>query len=455
VADRFERVLIANRGEIACRIMRACRSVGLETVAVCSEADRHALHVSLADRFELIGPAAARASYLRIDRILEAARRSGAQAIHPGYGFLSENASFAQAVVDAGLVWIGPSPRTIADMGDKSRARALAAHAGLPVLPGAPLEDGIGPSSLQSAAERIGFPLLIKATAGGGGMGIQHVRSASELSEALKRTQTLGARLFGDGGVYLERWVPRARHIEVQVVGDGEGGVIHLFERDCSVQRRFQKVIEETPAPALAEHTRAAVCAHAVRLAESSRYRGPGTVEFILDAETEDAYFLEMNTRIQVEHGITEMVTGVDLVALQLAIANGEGLGVRQAEVQSAGVAVECRLYAEDPKAGFRPSTGRLDTLRFPASSATLRIDSGLREGDAVTPYYDPLIAKVMTLGADRRAALRQMSEALLEVQIAGIKSNLQLLRQVATYPGFIDARLLHTGILAEAHAGC
>jgi 3-methylcrotonyl-CoA carboxylase alpha subunit len=338
-------------------------------------------------------------------------------------------------------------------MGDKSRARAIAAQAGLPVLAGDTLAGGIEPASLEAAAERIGFPLLVKASAGGGGIGIQQVRCASELSEALARTRILGTRLFGDGSVYLERWVARARHIEVQVVGDGEGGVIHLFERDCSVQRRFQKVIEETPAPALIERTRSAICAQAVRLAELTRYRGPGTVEFIVDCKTEEPYFLEMNTRIQVEHGITEMVTGIDLVGLQLAIANGEGLGVRQAEVRSAGAALECRLYAEDPLAGFRPSTGRLDTLRFPAPSAGLRIDSGLRQGDAVTPYYDPLIAKVMALGEDRQDALRQMSQALLEVQIGGIKSNLQLLRHLVEYPGFVDSRLLHTGILGEAQA--
>ncbi len=431
-------------------MVRACEALGLDTVAVCSEADRNALHVKRAGRFEVIGPAPARDSYLRVDRIIEAALRSGAQAIHPGYGFLSENAQFAQAVLDANLVWIGPSPQTIADMGNKPRARELASNVGVPVLPAASIGREADEAALRAIAERIGFPLLIKAAAGGGGIGIQRVESAEQLKAAVERTRSLGARLFGDDGVYLERYVPIARHIEVQVVGDGKGRVIHLLERDCSVQRRFQKVIEETPAPGLSEHARTALCRDAVKFAESRGYMGPGTVEFIVDAKSEAHYFLEMNTRIQVEHGITEMVTGIDLVALQLAIANDEVMSVRQEDVVSTGAAIECRLYSEDPRMAFRPSTGRLSTLEFPTASSALRVESGFREGDAVSAFYDPLIAKIMTHAIDREGALNLMQRALEQVKVEGVKTNVELLRRAIQHPAFAVAERLNTGFLEE-----
>lgn len=449
MTDRFRSVLVANRGEIACRVVRACNTLGLDTVAVCSEADRRSLHVEAAQRFEVLGPASARESYLRADRIIEAALRSGAQAVHPGYGFLSENADFAQAVLDANLVWIGPSPETIAEMGNKPRARELAADAGVPVLPAGRLNGDTVDQALE-LAQRIGFPLLIKAAAGGGGIGIQRVDSPEALQQAIERTRSLGSRLFGSGQVYLEKFIPIARHIEVQVLGDGRGHVIHLFERDCSVQRRFQKVIEETPAPALSEESRQALCRDAVRFAESRRYAGPGTVEFIVDAATQSHYFLEMNTRIQVEHGITEMVTGVDIVALQLAIANGEGLSLTQTDVVSNGASIECRIYAEDPRLAFRPSTGRLQTLRFPAATSSVRIDSGFREGDVVTPHYDPLIAKIMTHADDRRHCLRLMEQALGEVVIEGVKTNVDLLRRTIHHQAFTVPGRVHTGFFVE-----
>ena len=440
----FSRVLIANRGEIACRIIRACRSLGLNTVAVCSEADALSLHAQQADQSVVIGPAAPRDSYLDIERLLAAARDTGAEAVHPGYGFLAENAGFARAVVEAGLTWIGPDAQTIADMGNKNKARSLAAAAGVPVVPGSSAVGVSDLAAMAAAADSVGYPLLIKAAAGGGGIGMQRVDSSGTLSAAAVRTRDLAKRYFGDGAVYLERLVPVARHVEVQVLGDGTGHAVHLFERDCSMQRRFQKIIEESPAPALSPATRAGMLESAVRLAAAQRYKGPGTVEFIVDAGTQEYFFLEMNTRIQVEHPVTEMVTGLDIVALQLRIANGEPLSMAQADVALEGHALECRLYAEDPKAGFRPSTGTLRRLVLPNPSSSVRIDTGYREGDTITPYYDPMIAKLIVHAPSRGAALSLMARSLAFTQIEGVKTNLGFLRRAVAHPKFASAEV-HT----------
>ena len=433
----MKKVLIANRGEIACRVIRACRELGLASVAVFSEADARALHVELADEAHPIGPSDARESYLRADRLLDVARRSGADAVHPGYGFLSERASFATAVTQAGLVWIGPSARNIADMGDKERARVLAAQCGVPVVPGSgrfAVPDLVG---IEAAAEDVGYPLLVKASAGGGGIGMRRVDDVASLRATALATQSMAAKAFGDGTIYLERCIPVARHVEVQVFGFGDGRAVHLHERDCSTQRRFQKMIEESPAPGLPSTTRERMAAAALRLCAAQRYEGAGTVEFIVDATSFEFYFLEMNTRIQVEHPVTEMNTGRDLVALQIDFARGAVDGLEQAAITSRGHSIECRICAENPAKQFLPSPGMLERFCLPEESTVLRIDSGYREGDRITHFYDPLIAKLVCHGEDRSQAIERMVDALARTEIAGVATNVSFLRATLLHPKF------------------
>jgi len=433
----FTKLLIANRGEIACRVIRSARRLGLQTVAVYSDADASALHVANADEARRIGPAKAAESYLDIDAILAAAQATGAEAIHPGYGFLAENAGFAARVAAAGLTFIGPTPDQISAMGDKARARALAAAAGVPIVPGSARFATGELAGLEDAAERVGYPLLVKAAAGGGGIGMRLVEDPSQLRKVAEATQTMSARAFGDGAVFLERFLPKARHIEIQVFGFGDGRALHLFERDCSLQRRFQKVIEESPAPGLSATVRERMTAAAVALASAQHYAGAGTVEFIVDASSFEFFFLEMNTRIQVEHPVTEMITGQDLVDLQLQLARGDRLALTQAALAARGHALECRLYAENPDKSFLPTPGRLVTLELPAASECLRIDTGVRQGDLITAYYDPMIAKLVCLGATREEACHTMERALAAARIEGISSNIAFLRRVLAHPAF------------------
>ncbi|MBJ7413114.1 MAG: ATP-grasp domain-containing protein, partial [Phenylobacterium sp.] len=413
----FRSVLVANRGEIARRVFATARSLGIETVAVFSEADKDAAHVRDADKAVMIGPAAARDSYLKGDRVIAAAKAAGAEAIHPGYGFLSENAEFAEAVMAAGLTWIGPPPSAIRAMGLKDAAKSLMAKAGVPVTPGYLGEDQSA-KTLAKEAARIGFPVLIKAVAGGGGKGMRLVESAADFDAALASCQREAAASFGDDRVLLETYVTRPRHIEVQVFGDRHGNVVHLYERDCSLQRRHQKVIEEAPAPGMSEHARAAVTDAAVKAAKAVGYVGAGTVEFIADASQglrgDRIWFMEMNTRLQVEHPVTEMVTGQDLVEWQFRVAAGEPLPLRQDQIELRGHAVEARLYAENPATGFLPSIGRLDSFSLPTS---VRVDTGVDEGDSITPFYDPMIAKLIAHGDDRDQAVAALAEACGEVE--------------------------------------
>jgi acetyl/propionyl-CoA carboxylase alpha subunit len=435
----MNKVLVANRGEIACRIIRACSKLGLASVAVYSEADSRALHVELADEAFAIGPPDARESYLRADKLLDAARQSGADAIHPGYGFLSERASFADAVKGSGLTWIGPSARNIADMGDKERARSLAAESRVPVVPGSGRLAGPDLPGLEDAAAAVGFPLLVKASAGGGGIGMRRVDDVSTLRATALATQSMAAKAFGDGSIYLERYVALARHVEVQVFGFGNGRAVHFHERDCSMQRRFQKVIEEGPAPGLPDATRRMMTDAALRICEKQCYEGAGTVEFIVDARTFEFYFLEMNTRIQVEHPVTEMNTGHDLVALQIDFARGSTGALDQHAIASRGHAIECRIYAENPARNFMPSPGLLERFRLPRASPDVRIDSGYREGDRITHFYDPLIAKLICHGNDRAQAIERTVAALTATEIAGIATNVSFLRATVGHPRFRD----------------
>ena len=434
----MRKILVANRGEIACRVLRSCRSLGIGTVAVHSEADAGSLHVSMADEVVAIGASPPAQSYLDAQRILEAARSTGADGIHPGYGFLSENADFAAAVQQAGITWIGPDPKTIEDMGDKERARLLAKAAGVPILPGSARFAHGESGGMHEAAAEVGFPLLVKAAAGGGGIGMRRIDRAEDLAAAVMATQSMAQRSFGDGTVYFERLVAEARHVEVQVFGFGDGRAVHLYERDCSIQRRFQKVIEESPAPGISDATRKAMFEAAIALCRQERYRGAGTIEFIFDADTERFYFLEMNTRIQVEHPVTEMNTGLDLVAMQILLAAGQALPVeRQDDVRCAGHAIECRIYSERPAKGFLPSPGTLAGLVFPEASGHLRIDTGVRQGDRITPFYDPMIAKIIARGSDRAAAIALMKHALEATRIEGLETNVVFLRNVVRHPAF------------------
>ena len=448
----LKKILIANRGEIACRIIRSCRELGIATVAVHSEADAKALHVERADEAVAIGPAKAADSYLKIDNILAAAKATSADAVHPGYGFLAENAGFAKAVVAAGMSWIGPTPESIEDMGDKERARLLAHGAGAPILPGSPRFAMGDLGGIEEIAAEVGYPLLVKASAGGGGIGMRRVDDPSKLMEVVQATQNLAGKAFGDGTIYLEKLVTPARHIEIQIFGFGDGHAVHLFERECSIQRRFQKVIEESPAPGLRPEIRARMAEAAVALAKQERYRGAGTIEFVV-GPNQDFYFLEMNTRIQVEHPVTEMITGADLVGMQIRLAQGDALAadLPQTRIAAHGHAIECRIYAEKPERNFMPSPGPLTVFAPPATGDHLRIDSGFRQGDTIPFHYDPMICKIVAHGASRDAALDRMAEALRGFRVEGVSTNIAFLARVMDHPrfragdcftGFIDQHL-------------
>ncbi|HLI16682.1 MAG TPA: acetyl/propionyl/methylcrotonyl-CoA carboxylase subunit alpha [Rhodanobacteraceae bacterium] len=441
----FEKVLIANRGEIACRVIRTCRRLGIHTIAVYSEADRGAQHVRQADEAWPIGGPRPDESYLRGDAIIEVAKRSGAQAIHPGYGFLSENTGFSRACADAGVVFIGPNPESIEAMGSKAAAKHLMAKHGVPLVPG---YDGDNQDSafLAEQAHKIGYPLLLKPSMGGGGKGMQIVRSDAEFPDALGAAQRVAKASFGDPAMLLERYVEHPRHIEFQVFGDKHGNVIHLDERECSAQRRYQKVLEETPSPFLDDARRAAMGAAAIAAAKAVNYVGAGTVEFIVGPEG-DFHFMEMNTRLQVEHPVTEMTHGIDLVEWQLRIADGEPLPLAQDQVRSRGHAIEARLYAEDPDHGFLPSSGKLVRLQLPHPSPHVRLDGGVVEGDTVTIFYDPMIAKLIVWDADRPSALQRMREALAACEIVGPKSNVAFLERLVRHPTVIEHRI-DTGYL-------
>jgi len=446
----FTRVLVANRGEIAVRIMRTLASMSIESVAVYSEADKRAAHVAAADHAVLIGPAEAARSYLDIHRVIAAAIDSGAQAIHPGYGFLSENADFAAACEASGIVFIGPSARTIASMGDKIEAKRAVAALGLPVVPGFSLADA-DDERLVSEARQVGLPLIVKPSAGGGGKGMRVVTSHDQLPAALLSARREATAAFGDDSLLLERFIEKARHVEVQVIADRHGAVIHAGDRDCSLQRRHQKVIEEAPAPNLPEAVRASMLSAAVAIARSVDYAGVGTVEFVVDADNpEDHFFLEMNTRLQVEHPVTEMVTGLDLVELQVRIAAGEHLPVVQHDIRIQGHAVESRVYAEDGNRGFLPSSGTL--LRYSVPS-DLRIDSGVREGDVVGTNYDPLLFKVIAHAPDRRRALDLMDAALKECIVLGVANNIGALRTLVQDPQVRSCELT-TGLIEALGLG-
>jgi 3-methylcrotonyl-CoA carboxylase alpha subunit len=444
---KIDRLLIANRGEIACRIIRTCRRLGIRTIAVYSEADATAQHVRLADEAWPIGGPRPQDSYLRGDAILDVAKQSGAQAIHPGYGFLSENADFAEAVEAAGLVFVGPSADSMRRMGSKAGAKELMSAHGVPVVPGYTGADQ-DPALLQREADAIGYPLMIKAAHGGGGKGMRIVRAAGEFASALESCQRESAGAFGRDRVLLERYIATPRHIEFQVFADADGNTIHLGERECSAQRRYQKVIEEAPSPFLTPALRERMGAAAVAAARAIGYRNAGTVEFIVGPDG-DFYFMEINTRLQVEHPVTEMVTGEDLVEWQLRVASGEALPLAQDEVGPAlGHAIEVRLYAEDPEKGFLPGSGRLEKLRLPhADGDSVRIDAGVIEGDVVTIHYDPMIAKLIVHGVDRPAALRQLREALADTEIVGPKSNVEFLEKLIRHPVVVDATI-DTGYL-------
>jgi 3-methylcrotonyl-CoA carboxylase alpha subunit len=453
----FDKILIANRGEIACRIIATCRALGIATVAVYSQADANARHVRLADEAVCIGPAASRDSYLRADKVIAAALQTGAQAIHPGYGFLSENAGFARACADAGLTFIGPPVPAIEAMGSKSAAKALMQSAGVPLVPGYHGDDQ-SPALLRSEAARIGYPVLIKASAGGGGKGMRVVERDADFEAALASCQREASASFSDDRVLVEKYLVRPRHIEVQVFGDSHGNVVHLYERDCSAQRRHQKVIEEAPAPGISAAFRAAIGTAAVDAARAVGYVGAGTVEFIVDADGA-FYFMEMNTRLQVEHPVTELVTGQDLVEWQLRVAAGGPLPLLQDAIPLAGHAIEVRLYAEQPEKGFLPSTGTLKHLQFPTALRHVRIDSGVEAGDVISPYYDPMIAKLIVWGQTREAAIARMLQALASTRIVGVGNNVAFLSRLIAHPevrtGGYDTGLIERALpqLVDANA--
>jgi acetyl-CoA carboxylase biotin carboxylase subunit len=441
---KITKVLVANRGEIAVRVIRACREQGITAVAVFSEADREALHVLMADEAYPIGPPSPAESYLAIDKLVRVAKASGADAVHPGYGFLAENAAFAEACVAAGLVFVGPPPAAIRSLGDKTAARRIARELGVPTVPGT-FEPVAGPDAVREAARAIGYPLMVKAAFGGGGKGMRVVRTETELDSALALARSEAAWAFGDGAVYLERYLAEPRHIEVQVLADGGGRVVHLGERECSIQRRHQKLVEEAPSPFVDDALRARLGEAACRIAGAAGYVNAGTVEFLVDAERH-FYFLEMNTRLQVEHGVTEMVTGIDLVREQLRIAAGEPLGFAQADVTLRGAAIECRINAEDPFAGWMPSPGTITGLRA-ATGPWVRDDSGAYEGYTVPRFYDTLLAKLIVWGADRPAAIQRMARALGEYKVVGILTTIPVLAHIVAHPDFRAGRL-STGFL-------
>jgi 3-methylcrotonyl-CoA carboxylase alpha subunit len=467
----IESLLIANRGEIACRIIRTARRMGIRTVAVYSDADAKALHVRQADEAVHIGPSPARESYLVGEKIIAAAKSTKAEAIHPGYGFLSENADFAQAVIDAGLIWVGPKPDSIRAMGLKDAAKKLMDEAGVPTTPGYLGEDQ-DPARLQAEADKIGYPVLIKAVAGGGGKGMRRVDASGEFAEMLLSCKREAASSFGDDRVLIEKYILRPRHIEVQVFADNHGNCVHLFERDCSLQRRHQKVIEEAPAPGMDEATREAICAAAVKAAKAVDYVGAGTIEFIADASeglrADRIWFMEMNTRLQVEHPVTEEITGQDLVEWQLRVASGEVLPKRQDELAIDGWAMEARLYAEDPWNGFLPSVGRLERFRLPSSirptrylnpmhdtpmeaalPGTVRIESGIEEGDTISPYYDPMIAKLICHSDTRKEAALGLAYLVADVEAWPVRTNATFLHALIVNPDFFH-RNVHTGFISE-----
>jgi acetyl-CoA carboxylase biotin carboxylase subunit len=446
----MRRVLIANRGEIAVRIARACRALGLSPVGVFSEADRHAVHPRVLDAAVCVGPAPARESYLRIDAILDAAKALGADAVHPGYGFLAENAAFAQAVEDAGLTWIGPSPASIATMGDKLVARATAGKAGVPLVPGADVDPADVPA-VTEAARRLGFPILVKAAAGGGGKGMRTVASEAELPDALAAAAREATSAFGDGRVYLEKLLVRPRHVEVQVLADRHGTLVHLGERECSIQRRHQKIVEESPCPVMTPDLRRRMTDAALAAARAVDYVGAGTVEFLLGEDGTFA-FLEMNTRLQVEHPVTEWVTGIDLVVAQLKIAMGEPLGFAQDDVALRGHAIEVRLYAEDAARGFLPSAGPLLAWQEPAGP-WVRTDAALGAGSVVPVEYDPMLAKLSAWGPDRATATARLRDALRDTVALGPTTNQAFLRDVLAHPAWA-AGATHTGFVDEHLAG-
>jgi len=445
----FAKLLIANRGEIACRVARTARRLGIRTVAVYSDADAQAAHVAACDEAVHIGGPRPQESYLRGDVILEAARRTGAQAIHPGYGFLSENAGFARACGRAGVAFVGPSPEAIAAMGSKSAAKALMEKAGVPLTPGYHGERQ-EPDYLLAEATRIGFPVLIKAVSGGGGKGMRRVDAAADFAAALVGCRREAQASFGDERVLVEKYVTPARHIEVQVFGDGRGGGVYLFERDCSVQRRHQKVLEEAPAPGMTPARRRQMGEAAVAAAAAVQYAGAGTVEFIAAADG-TFYFMEMNTRLQVEHPVTEMITGLDLVEWQLRIAAGEPLPLSQEQLRIQGHAIEARIYAEDPARDFLPSIGRIEHLAVPATGDEVRIDTGVRQGDEITPYYDPMIAKLIVHGASRGAAIARLELALAGFNVVGVNTNVEFLARLVASPSFAEPRL-DTALIAREH---
>ena len=440
----FRKILIANRGEIAVRVIRACRELGISTIAVYSEVDRASLHVRKADEAYPIGPAPASESYLRADKILDVARRSGAQAIHPGYGFLSENANFAQACADAGIKFIGPTPKSMEMMGSKTRARQHMEKAGIPFVPG----TARGLTSAEEAeevAERVGYPVMLKAAAGGGGKGMRLVHAGNELRSALESAQSEAQRSFGDSEVYIEKAIVNPRHIEMQILADEHGNTVWLGERECSIQRRHQKVLEEAPSPIVDPEMRRRMGEVAVKVAQAANYTNAGTIEFLLDQQ-KNFYFLEMNTRLQVEHPVTELTTGLDLVHLQIRIANGEKLPFAQSDVSIRGHAIECRIYAEDPDNNYFPSPGKIDVLLQP-SGPGIRRDSGMYEGWTVPMDYDPLLAKLIGYGTDREQAIMRLQRALDEYFVAGIKTNFSLFRRILRDSDF-RAGKLDTGFL-------
>jgi 3-methylcrotonyl-CoA carboxylase alpha subunit len=441
---RFRTLLIANRGEIACRVIRTARAMGLRTVAVYSEADRDAMHVALADEAVLLGPARARDSYLSVERLIEAARKTGAEAVHPGYGFLSENAEFARACLEAGLVFVGPTAAMMTAMGSKSGSKELMEKAGVPLVPGyhGEAQDD---ATLSKAADKIGFPILVKASAGGGGRGMRIVRSADELGPAIVSAKREAKAAFGDDRMLIEKYVDNPRHIEVQIIGDSHGNLLSLFERECTLQRRHQKVIEEAPSPTLNPAQRETVCAAARKAAGAVNYVGAGTIEFVSDGK--DVFFIEMNTRLQVEHPVTELITGIDLVEWQLRVAFGEALPLKQDELRLNGHAVEARVYAENPTKNFMPSVGRISTWRLPAETGGLRIDAGYREGDTVSPYYDAMLAKMIAWAPTRDVAIERLNRGLQESDVRGIVTNIPFLSALMTHPK-VRSNAIDTGFI-------
>lgn len=438
-----QKLLIANRGEIACRVIRTAKALGIPTVAVYSEADAEAQHVKAADEAFLIGPAKAAESYLDAEKVLKVAKENGVTLVHPGYGFLSENTDFSDACAAAGITFIGPTAEVIKAMGDKQRSRHLAIKAGVPVQPAAENVSAEDPEALLKAAESVGYPLLVKASAGGGGIGLKPVYSPGELVEAVAGTQRMAERAFGDGTVFLEKLIESARHIEVQVFGFGNGEAVHLFERDCSIQRRYQKVLEESPAPNVPQDVLAHMANAAVNLARLCRYDGAGTVEFLYDDKSQSYFFLEMNTRIQVEHPVTEAITGVDLVKAQIRHALGENVEgeLTQQSIRRNGHAIEARLYAESPEKKFMPAPGLIEELELPRVKG-VRIDTGFIAGDRITPFYDPMIMKIIAHGKDRAEAVVRLEKALTELKISGLKTNRQFLLRVLAEPAYLDANV-------------